>query len=109
MLITRQLKAGERPPLEGKPLAVLPLEPSNLPDITFEAGSDGLDEYQAADVEISGGWILTLIRYKRSPTSGIDVHVAADTGQFSQALGALAEATGLNYEDFAWVSPLARG
>jgi hypothetical protein len=107
VLITQQLPDDLNPPGDARPLAVLPFEPDDLPEITFHEAIDGLGPLLAASVEVPGGWVFSLARYREAPNPGVNVYVVAPSERMSDAFSALSKSVGLDANDFDWVSPLA--
>jgi len=109
MLITRQFSPGERPVRNGLPLAVLALEPDAFPSvIRFWPGVDGLGEYLAADLEVEGALVISLIRHATSPQPGTTVYAFVAPDKMQWALQQVLSAMALKREELLWASPLSK-
>ena len=106
MLRFNQVPASTWPRGDARPLAVLRLEPEELPDLRFELDADDLDEVAIAVIKAPEGWEFGLLRYARSPRAGTGVYVVVDESRMPNALAALTTALDMSTYDLAWVSPL---
>lgn len=88
------------------PLAVLPIEPAELADVTFTLELDDLGELHFAVVEIRG-YRFGLVRYLDSPNPGLAAFVVtASVPSLTEAVEVLADGLGIGTADLTWVTPL---
>jgi hypothetical protein len=105
MIILRQIGIDEWDG-DGRPLAVLPWEPDEMP-LEFTDTSDDLDRLKMAVVEARDGWRFAFLRYQNSPRAGVGVFVVASDSQMSDALYSLLKVVELPAGGLGWISPLA--
>lgn len=92
---------------DGRPLAVLRLEPAQLATrygLRFDAGYDNLDAYQRAALAMPGGNQVWLVRHRGDPEPGTVAYVDA-AQELLQAKAFLMQTLGLVTADFRWMAP----
>jgi hypothetical protein len=105
MIIMRQLSIEEWHG-DGRPLAVLPWEPGEMP-LEFTDTSDDLDYLKMAVAEAPDGWRFAFLRYRNSPQAGVGVFVVSDDSRMPDALKSLLMVVQLPAQELPWISPLA--
>lgn len=93
---------------DSRPIAVLPYDLHELSrrfGLTYEEGTDDLDRYHMAAIELSSGAQAWIYKHDNDPNPGTMVHVdtAAD---IEAAISALADALGIDRSQFQWTAPL---
>lgn len=92
------------PSRDHRPIAVLRPEPGELGQklsITFRDDRDDLDELRYAGLRLSGGDQILLVRHRRAPRPGTEVHADAGSDGAAVLQRFLCE-TGVSPHEVTW-------